>query len=210
MAQKVMQYSRSTNDVHLDTRTAARALGTLEKDKTSLTIKSSLLRGDKADYFSFKVKGSPDALAIIFKATGNGPRSLVESATISSNDVEHDVGDARVQVLDRQGNVLVDSSVTATFLQKKAYDQLRKGKFSLADGTYTLKVSRSDGVLSSKNVRYAVQLNGGAEHRKSYSTTEYAAPKDYGADEYASPLATALNTLPPDGREMTNIFDFMV
>lgn len=168
---KVLSFSQTVYDVIADSQRKQRSIGTLIKDTSTLTVNGTLSKINTADYFKFTVKETIDNVSMVIKASGTPERNGSSDSTISSVDVENDVGYANVQLLDRRGNVIADSSVNATLDQQKAYQSLRNGELELDSGSYTVKVTRAPGVLRSQKVLYAVELLAG-EEKKAYSTEQ--------------------------------------
>lgn len=174
---KIQGYTQTIYDVVKETLRKARSIGTLTDNGTQLTVKSTLSGTSRADTYSFSVSDKATDIGIVVKASKtSGEGGAVKSETFSSvsKDVKHDVGYANVQVLDSRGKVVADSSASATLLQKQAYQNLRDSKMTLDKGKYFLKVSFSNGVISTKKSNYAVELLAGTA-KKSYTTTQLSA-----------------------------------
>ncbi|MDD3288629.1 MAG: hypothetical protein PHX43_06455 [Alphaproteobacteria bacterium] len=184
----IRSFTQQVYDVIRDSQRMQRDIGTVAHDKSTLTIKGTLTKVNTVDFFKFKVSGKMTDLGIVIKAAGTPVRPGAAANTVSSVDVKNDVGFARVQLLDKRGNVIADSSATATVEQQKAYQKLRTSKLDLKADTYTLKVTRSPGVLTSKKVPYAIQLVSGTP-KNAYTTTELDAQ---GADTNYTPVRGAM------------------
>jgi hypothetical protein len=141
----VQEYEQNVRKSSLNAAPFATNIGTLVKDTSRLNVFSSLAANDPADFYKFTV-------------TTKGEVSLGR------------VGDAdvRIQLMDKQGKVVADSSADAGAAYD-AYKNLEKGSFPLDKGDYTLRLSRDKSASAKDEKNYGVQLRMG-DYSKDYDT----------------------------------------
>ncbi len=142
---KVQEYQQDVRKSALNASAFATNIGVLTKNLSRLNVFSSLAANDPADFYKFTV-------------TNKGEVSLGR------------VGDegARIQVMDRQGKVIADSSAEAG-AANDAFKKMEKGEFTLDPGAYTLRIAREKGVPAKDAKNYGVQLRMG-DYSKDYDT----------------------------------------
>jgi len=161
-AGNVQEFDKTTNDVLYDNNATARSIGQLRLNTTRLNVISALSPKDDVDTFTFTASTSGAAkLGLLV----NDPTAKNQLADASSN--------VRVQIFAKGKGLVADSDKNAGTANQN-YKALKNGTFDLARGDYTIRVSRADGVDTSKKntYNYAVQLTQGNKYTQDYTVTE--------------------------------------
>ncbi len=147
-------------DVLQDSLKNAREVGRVRMNNARLNIFSSLTEGDKKDHFKFFVDSTGDLKMANFKE-----------------------GEARFQILNKQGRVIADSDESTRLLYQRFERMQSSEGEKWKPGEYFVRVSRTGGSINDK-IPYSIQLQMGSDVKNDYDTIEYEAPEpEPGADQ---------------------------
>ena len=144
-AGKVQEFQQDVRKSALNAASFSTNIGTLVKDTSRLNVFSSLAANDLADFYKFNVT----------------TKGEVGVGRVGDDGV-------RVQLLNRQGTVVADSSKSAGSAYD-AYVKMEKGELTLDKGEYTLRIARDKDVPVKEAKNYGVQLKMGT-FTKDYDT----------------------------------------
>jgi hypothetical protein len=163
-ASQVQEFEKTTNDVLYDNNATARTIGQLRLNTTRLNVISALSSKDTVDTFTFTASTRGQTkLGILV----NDPAATDQTADSS--------GKVRVQIF-AKGKGLVADSDPSSGTSYQNYQALKAGTYDMAGGSYTIRVTRADGVdQQNKNTyNYAIQLTQGDTYKQDYTVTEQA------------------------------------
>ncbi len=146
--------SRYTQDLANDSRGLARFIGNLEEGRSKVSLNTSLMVGDRSDFFRFKT--TSDSYVRI--TTGE----LVGDAQNQGSEAAKD-GSVRYRIRSASGQVVADSD-PRTGAAYEAWQKLTSSaNLKLGKGTYTIEATRGTEGINSKNYIYSLTLRSNVE-----------------------------------------------
>ena len=168
-------WGKTVDDVSHQTIATANSLGSLVTDNSRLSVNGVLNANETAQYYSFTADDSGNKNTLLTGQTVNNTTGL------------------RVQLLNAGGQVLADSK-SGMGVASTNYASLQAGTYSLAKGTYYVKISRDGTVPASQPVDYVVEARMGKTYTNDYQTTEQKATPTYSSTPVASSAPSILTS----------------
>jgi hypothetical protein len=145
MAVDPVLLSRYTQDIASDSRIQARYVGNLEGGRSRVSVNSALSKGDRDDYFRFRV-------------TEAGYVRLSTGELVGQNGTATGVapdGTVRYQILSSSGRVVADSDPKSGAAYA-AYQKLTTGdSLQMSKGDYVIRVARDKQAINNQEYVYS-------------------------------------------------------
>jgi len=172
-------------DVAGEKITDARFVGVLDPGRTVLNVDSALSGKDADKTDTFRI-------------------NLTKNAPLGVTATQSDDKALKVEVLDRSGRVIADSTARSGKL-KTGWDAINASTYDAKKGSYYVRVSRGKGISGSADETYSLQIRSGFNYKQEYNTVEKRQTSDTVATTAVSAALSTLNS--QLSASASNVFD---